>query len=268
MALGVAFIVLLLAMLWRRRMRKRRALITAEFAQSKGLRHNLGWRWKLIRFGERLFGHRSSAKRLRQMEAEERRLRELRAMEEAGNGYGQGNDMDKPFLYPPHSLSRKEPSSHSRSPSRERSYVDRNRRPHTHSRSGSYATAAELDHHTLSDTSFYTKYTGEPRRMADPRQAVKEVGVPHAHITSDNSRVGAGYASSLSSSDSGSSRTRRLKRVPVPGASNFRPPTPAEEYAMSVMDRDGRGGVGRHDEVWLKPTHTGSSSSSRNPFRR
>lgn len=142
---------------------------------------------------------------------------------------------------------------------REPPYAERYRR--THSRASSYAS--ELDQNTLSDTSYYSKFTGERRRMADPRQPVKEVGAPDG-VT--------GYAASLSSS---SSSARRIKRVPVP---NLRPPTPAEEYAMSVMGRNtkfgdgGKVGQGYNGMAgrgaWLEPTPTGSSEVSKNPFRR
>ncbi|KAK0474753.1 growth factor receptor domain-containing protein [Armillaria novae-zelandiae] len=60
MTLGCAFIFLLFVMCWRRRARKQRAKRTAMFATAKRLVHNPSWRWRLLRFGEKLFGHRRS----------------------------------------------------------------------------------------------------------------------------------------------------------------------------------------------------------------
>jgi hypothetical protein len=62
MALGCAFIFLVILMCWRRRARKQRAKQTAQFAAAKSLDKPQGWRYKLIRFGERLFGHRRSTR--------------------------------------------------------------------------------------------------------------------------------------------------------------------------------------------------------------
>ncbi|KIY68785.1 hypothetical protein CYLTODRAFT_489508 [Cylindrobasidium torrendii FP15055 ss-10] len=58
MALGCAFIFLVVVMLFRRRMRKQRAKRTAMFASAKNLNHTHSWRWRLARFGQRLFGRR------------------------------------------------------------------------------------------------------------------------------------------------------------------------------------------------------------------
>lgn len=57
MALGCAFIFLVVIWLFRRRARKQRAKRTAQFASKKNLNGPQGWRRRLIRFGERLFGH-------------------------------------------------------------------------------------------------------------------------------------------------------------------------------------------------------------------
>ncbi|KAF8898212.1 insulin-like growth factor binding protein [Gymnopilus junonius] len=60
MALGCAFIFLVIVMLWRRRARKQRAKRTAMFASAKRLDSPHGWRWRLAKFGERLFGSRAA----------------------------------------------------------------------------------------------------------------------------------------------------------------------------------------------------------------
>ena len=90
MALGCAFIFVVILMLWRRHARKRRAKATAMFAAAKNLDKRGGWRWRLIRFGERLFGHKRS-RLAYPPEQEQMRLEKLRADEEAQYE----RDMDK-----------------------------------------------------------------------------------------------------------------------------------------------------------------------------
>ncbi|KAJ7056178.1 TNFR/NGFR cysteine-rich region family protein [Mycena amicta] len=70
MALGCAFIFLVIVWLWRRRSRKQRKPQTQPhqwriFKLQPGHNHHHhhhqgGWRWRLLRFGEKLFGHRRS----------------------------------------------------------------------------------------------------------------------------------------------------------------------------------------------------------------
>ena len=57
MALGCAFIFMVILMCWRRRARKQRANKTKQFAIAKKLGDTGGWKQRLVRFGERLFGH-------------------------------------------------------------------------------------------------------------------------------------------------------------------------------------------------------------------
>ncbi|KAF9551262.1 hypothetical protein CPC08DRAFT_755060 [Agrocybe pediades] len=64
MTLGCAFIFLVFIMCCRRRARKQRAKRTAKFATAKQL-NQTGWKWRLVRFGERFFGHKT---RLRKVE--------------------------------------------------------------------------------------------------------------------------------------------------------------------------------------------------------
>lgn len=56
MALGCAFIFILILMLWRRRARKQRVKQTAMFASAKKLDGGNGWRWRLEQLRKRLFG--------------------------------------------------------------------------------------------------------------------------------------------------------------------------------------------------------------------
>ena len=57
MALGCAFIFMLFLVCWRRRARKQRANKTKKFAIAKKLDDSGDWKQRLVRFGERLFGH-------------------------------------------------------------------------------------------------------------------------------------------------------------------------------------------------------------------
>jgi hypothetical protein len=90
MALGCAFILIVIIWLFRRRQRKKRAAkqAAAQFAKGFGAQkeERTGWRWKLIRFGEKLFCHTPSRQRvpiIRVVEAEDVKLNQLRMMEEA-----------------------------------------------------------------------------------------------------------------------------------------------------------------------------------------
>ena len=90
MALGCAFIFIVIIWLFRRHQRKKRAAKQAADAQfAKGLlgakKERTGWRWKLIRFGEKLFCHTPSRRVpvIRVVEAEDVKLNHLRMMEEA-----------------------------------------------------------------------------------------------------------------------------------------------------------------------------------------
>jgi len=85
MALGCAFIFLLVLMLCRRRMRKRRAKHTDAWAEAKRLDHKKSWRWRLLHAGEKFFGHRASSPpiSLDGVESEETKLTKMRKAEEA-----------------------------------------------------------------------------------------------------------------------------------------------------------------------------------------
>lgn len=59
MTLGCAFIFVVILWCWRRRARKQREKRTKTFARVKKLDGpQQGWKWRLVRFGERLFGHK------------------------------------------------------------------------------------------------------------------------------------------------------------------------------------------------------------------
>lgn len=89
MTLGCAFIFVVFLWLCRRKAKKRRAKRTAEFATSKGLDRKQNWRWRLIRFGEKLFGHSDNRRVLirhpNNRESESVKLAKIRDAEEARN---------------------------------------------------------------------------------------------------------------------------------------------------------------------------------------
>ncbi|KAF5318108.1 hypothetical protein D9619_012261 [Psilocybe cf. subviscida] len=60
MALGCAFIFVVVVMCARRRAKNQRAKRTAMFAEAKRLNNPRTWRQKLVRMGEKLFGHRGN----------------------------------------------------------------------------------------------------------------------------------------------------------------------------------------------------------------
>ncbi|KAJ7590656.1 insulin-like growth factor binding protein [Mycena floridula] len=137
MALGCAFIFLLILMLWRRRARKQRAKRTAKFAQAKNLEHKGSWRWRLVRFGEKLFGHHKSVRV--EEESEEIKLAKMRNAEEARHH----GEIEKLIG----------------------SYADgySNRQSH-HSQAPSM----------MSGPSMYSQVTGVPRKAPETRQPVKK----------------------------------------------------------------------------------------------
>ncbi|KAF4609117.1 hypothetical protein EYR40_001470 [Pleurotus pulmonarius] len=146
MALGCAFIFVLVLMLWRRHARKQRAKRTAIFAQSKNLDDRNGWKWRLVRFGERLFGHRPSRRVV--PESEDIKLLKLRQAEEARRDH----DLEKLID----------------------SYGDPTAGgPSGGSSSDPHGSSARRRSH-LAANSLYSEATGMPRRSPDVRQPVKD----------------------------------------------------------------------------------------------
>ncbi|EGN96298.1 hypothetical protein SERLA73DRAFT_94428 [Serpula lacrymans var. lacrymans S7.3] len=194
MALGCAFIFLVFMMCWRRRARKQRAKETAAFASN--LNRKRSWRWRLARFGERLFGHSPS----RLPEGEDIKLAKLRAAEEARHH----QEMEK--LIGAYEYSR---AGSSRAPSPLPPLED-------HKHRNSYDYPYTNGSHRLSGGSLYSQVTGVPRHGPEPRQPVKT-----------NPLMSRFSATTLGSSMH-NSRTRGLTPA-VPS-----PPTDAEAYAASV----------------------------------
>ncbi|OJA08238.1 hypothetical protein AZE42_09017 [Rhizopogon vesiculosus] len=147
MALGCAFIFVAFLYCWRRRARKQRAKDTAAFASAKALPHKNSWRWRLARFGAKLFGH---SRREPLPESEEIALWKLRAAEEARH----------------HSEMEKLIGGSSRSPSPLPSL-------HHYKRRGSHDYSDAHSSGRLSAGSMYSQVTGMPRTGPEPRQPVK-----------------------------------------------------------------------------------------------
>ncbi|EPQ50569.1 growth factor receptor domain-containing protein [Gloeophyllum trabeum ATCC 11539] len=233
MALGCAFIFVLFLMCWRRQMRKRRAKKTVQFATAKGMEGKTSWRWKFIRFGERLFGHRASRRgpvALPGEESEQIRLTKMRDAEEARHD----RDLEKligAYEYPRSSRVPSEPEA------------QRHLRPDRDS-----WLHDDRSSHRLSSNSLYSEVTGVPRRGPEPRQPVKTQNLQSRF----SDTTGGG-----SSMYSGQSHSRELT-PPVPQH------TEAERYALQKGDASLSGAQGVY---WMAPTNTGSSAS-KNPFRK
>lgn len=238
MALGCAFIFLVILMWWRRRARKQRAKRTAMFAKAKNLQSK-GWRARLVRFGERLFGHSNRGRAAvlpvhHDLAREDIKLQNLRDSEDARHQREVESFIDA------YDYSSKPESRSSMAPSA------------LPSRDGYHGQNVTHNPNRLSGHSLYSEVTGRPRQTAEPRQPVKK------------DMLASRFSSStLSSSYSYRSRDRdRVVLAPTPPV-----PTDAEAYMMAVrpgLDASPPSNGGSH---WIQPNHTGSSSS-RNPFRR
>ena len=272
MALGCAFIFVLVLMCWRRRARKRRAAATADFAAAKRLDHSGNWRHRLARFGERLFGHRRQGRWMLPAHpdgapGEDIRLAKLRAAEEARFDHDRDRkfrvaedakherDMDR--LLESYEYTR---AGSSRAPSplpSLRSY-DGDRHSHKSSdRSAPPRKASPGAAARIAEESLYSQVTGQPRRAPEPRQPVRDSPRARPDVPSSRFSASTTYSSWL---------------LPDPQvqSSTHLPPTPAQEYARSVS-RNGQLPQQQPQQpygeqrgaYWLQPSHTGGS---RNPF--
>ena len=248
MTLGCAFIFLVFLMCWRRRARKQRANKTKQFAIAKKLDDAGGWKQRLVRFGERLFGH-TSKNRLaghytyaagppsypgdtKKGDIALRDLEEQRRWPDdpkRPTTYHDDDDLDGIVgAYEYEESTRSSPSEYSR-------YY--HRQPHI-------TPAAELEREysrlrqqklrddvleSLASRSIYSQVTGAKKKAPEPRLPVRD------HLISRFSMSTGG----------GSSRSRTL--------------TPAEEYKSDVLHRE------------VEQDSTGSSENglnSKNPFRK
>jgi hypothetical protein len=246
MALGCAFIFVLVLMCWRRRARKQRAQRTAMFASAKKLNQKSNWRWRLVRFGEKLFGHNASRRAAvlpihRPQDNEHAKLQKMREAEDVRH------DLEMDDLLDSYNYSKAE-SRLSRAPSS---------LPSLHKNRATKFRALHPPSHSnrLSGHSLYSEVTGKPRQMPEPRQPIRK------------DLLDPRYSSSSTLSSSFSIWTRERDRVlatvppPVP-----QPPTEAEAYASAVRPALAASPPLNPGSYWMQPHTTGGSS--RNPFRQ
>ena len=248
MTLGCAFIFLVILLCWRRRARKQRANKTKQFAIAKNLDDPKSWRQRLVRFGERLFGHtpknRLAGTRshtpdppsypgdtkggdivLRDLE-EQRRFRE---------------DLQQPTAYHDDDLDgivgayeyqqsiRSSPSEYSRY-YRQQPHNDPSAELNRQYSRLQKGRPREDILESLASRSIYSQVTGSNRRAPEPRVPVRN------------------FPGSRFSTSTGSGSSNRS-----------RPLTPAEEYKSNVQRRE------------VQPNFTGSSENtlgSNNPFKK
>lgn len=168
MALGCAFIFLVVIWCCRRRRRKQRAKKTALFATGAVVnRGKTSWRWRLIRFGEKLFGHHRSTRVVPVLpvhgsHSESMKLTKIHTSDISGPSPLHGSTGDEEDMV-------RLIGSYQRPVSPEPS------RFHTH-----HHRLTPVDQRSISETShvsapsIYSQMTGVPRRVPDPRQPVKK----------------------------------------------------------------------------------------------
>jgi len=221
-------------------MRKKRAKQTQQFAQAKQL-DSKDWRWKLMRFGERLFGHSKStsvpmtkvSKR-----SDEIGLRDVEAQWRHGSVKKDG-EFDNIIGAYDYSI---------RSPASEYSRYYR-RQPHNNPQ------RSEAARESMTTQSIYSQVTGvRNNTMPEPRQPVK------------GNRLMSRFSTSTASTDP-AAKQEQLPALPpaLPQFASSRPPTPAQEYKTSVLNREDP----LEQSRWMvEPDNTGFSSESKNPFIR
>ncbi|KAF7294566.1 Extracellular matrix protein FRAS1 [Mycena indigotica] len=247
MALGCAFIFMLFLMCWRRRARNRRAKQTAAWAATKKLNPKTNWRWRLVRFGEKLFGHRASRRAQptpaihldenEEVESEAIKLMKMRNAEEARHH----REMEKLQVFGAYEYSRHSYASHSSGGSKP-------------------SVLPELDaQQRVSRGSIYSSVTGVPRAGPEPRQPVSKTEL--SGLARYPSSILSSYAKPASPPEG------RLVDVDADVPVIAPPPriTEAQAYAEAVRPSLAE----THGAYWIRPDVTGTSGKlSNNPFRR
>ena len=304
MALGCAFIFVVILMLWRRRARKQRAKQTAMFASAKQLDGGNGWRWRLEQLRKKLFGKKkrayrtdvlpmayhddprrhdsfadSSHSRITASSSRDLGLKKLRDMEDKSRTV---DDLDK-------FIGHYEDTVYSRAPST-LSSMDDHYPPHNPRR-------IECD-------SLYSEVTGNQRHTPEPRQPWRrDISGTSKRVKSpvlvdleprEEKMVRPSDGGNLSSEAQAYAMSVRPGLVTVPDAASAQPfrsatpilltPTPpllgqtaqGQQYWLTpVVNTHPIGGpqqlLDNHSDVCLntvvlEPTHTGGSSH--NPFRQ
>ncbi|KAG6856738.1 hypothetical protein H0H87_001338 [Tephrocybe sp. NHM501043] len=223
---------------WRRRARRQRVKQTAKFASAKRLDHKLTWRGRLVRLGERLFGHspRRAVLPTNTWESDEMKLRQLRDAEDARRNSSDLEQFINAYNYS------KEESRYSKASSLPP--LDDHLPSSKTRRKPPPSISSRLSAHSI-----YSEVTGQPRHMPEPRQPIRKDLL----------------SSRLSSSTLGTSfsvRARESER----GFGSAAGPTDAEAYASSIQPTLAASPPLNPGAYWLKPTNTGGSSN--NPFRQ
>ncbi|TFK41682.1 TNFR/NGFR cysteine-rich region family protein [Crucibulum laeve] len=173
MALGCAFIFLAFIWCCRRRQRKQRAKRTEMFAQGAvATQGKSSWRWRLLRFGEKLFGHNRSRKIQvvvpRRQESEAYKLTKLRSAEEARPQRVEEEEGEEDIVQLIGSYQyARPPTPPSRNQMQYQYRTEQQREAAGLHRSVSNASQ-------MSAPSIYSQMTGMPRRVPDPRQPLKK----------------------------------------------------------------------------------------------
>ncbi|KAL0072835.1 hypothetical protein AAF712_000598 [Marasmius tenuissimus] len=279
MALGCAFIFMLFIMCWRRRMRKRRAAATKQFARAKNLDDSgAGWRWRMVRFGEKLFGHRSSKRAYPAPPPEDIKLRDIEEgypepVRKIRNSVGHSTfDMDGLIGAYQYRDDDRKSSKKSHAPS---VLPSLNVHHHHHH---AYNNGHNKDLNRMSGSSLYSEITGMPRHTPETKQPVKTKPLLLNPNTSRFSSTS--YGTSIYSKSSNNSSSSDLLRKATTRT------TDAQRYAREVRPTLGGADgskveaypktgalVDTSDDVsvmrggyWMQPQYTGASNN--NPFRK
>jgi len=250
MALGCAFIFLVFLMCWRRRARKQRVNKTKKFAMARGLDDSGDWKQRLVRFGERLFGHTPKNRlaghytyaagpqgypgdtkkgdiALRDLEAQRRWRADPKRP--ATSHDDDDDDFDGIVdAYGYEETIRSNPSEYSRFYRRQSHNTPSAELEREYSRLQRQKLGEDV-HDSLASQSIYSQVTGVKKKAPEPRLPVRDF---------------PGSRFSMSTGGS-SSRSRTLTR--------------AQEYKNRVQDREVQ-----HDVTGS----SGNSSGSKNPFAR
>ncbi|KAF7298436.1 Extracellular matrix protein FRAS1 [Mycena kentingensis (nom. inval.)] len=284
MTLGCAFIFLLFLWCFRRRQRKQRSKETEAWAATKGLNPKTNWRWRLLRFGEKLFGHRASKRAPTgdvhlpedqvesQVESEAIKLMKIRNAEEARHY----REMEKLQVFGAYQYSRHSRSSYASSSASSRRAPSV--LPDLNNNSNKQPLKEDDAQDRVSRGSMYSSVTGVPRAGPEPRQPVGK------------NEVVARYPSSILSAYGARSRSppeAQLVEVDVPvlvptatgSGANLAPQflaTEAQAYAAAVRPTLGQ----NNGSYWMQSSTTPavlpvpvqmtgtSGKSTNNPFRR
>jgi len=249
MTLGCAFIFLVILVCWRRRARKQRANKTKQFATTKKLDDPSNWKQRLVRFGERLFGH-TSKNRLaghRTYTADPRsypgdmKRRDIALEDLEGQGRWRNDPERPPAYHDDEDLDvivgayeyeqsiRSNPSDYTRFYNRQSHNSPSAELEREYSRLRQQKPREDVLE-SLASRSIYSQVTGSNKRAPEPRLPVKDM--PRSRF-------------SMSTSSGSSSRSRAL--------------TPAQVYKSSIQYR------GTQEDL---TGTSGNSPNSKNPFYR